>query len=189
MDEQQQLIAVRPPASSQSLTLRDANAWGSEDGIGHLDGSLYVLDRNGDQVWRYPASENGFDSEREGLLPTFDLENAVEMAAGDPLYLLFNDGSVVRFTGGVAQPFSQAGIDRPMSSPGSITPLPASNMVLVADRGNARIVVFSPDGSFKQQLVSPRFTDLRAIAVDEPAGLLYVLNGGALYRTPLPAPP
>ncbi len=189
MDDKRRLIGAAPPSPGQDVAVRDADVWGSEDGIGHLDGSLYVLDRNGDQVWRYPASQDGFGSEREGLLPTFDLDKVVEMAVGDPLYLLFGDGSIVRFAGGVAQPFSQAGIDRPMSSPGSIIPLPNLGMVLVADRGNSRIVVFSPDGAFKQQLVSPKFTDLRAIAVDEQAQLLYILNGSALYRTPLPALP
>jgi len=99
------------------------------------------------------------------------------------------EASGFRFADGVAQPFSQAGIDRPMSSPGSIVPLPSLGMVLVADRGNSRIVVFSPDGTFKQQLVSGSFTDLRAIAVDERAQLLYILVGGALYRTPLPPLP
>jgi hypothetical protein len=76
-----------------------------------------------------------------------------------------------------------------MSSPGSIVPLADQTMVLVADRGNARVVVFSPDGAFRQQLVSPTFTDLRAIAVDEQAQILYILNGSALYRTPLPPLP
>jgi hypothetical protein len=189
MDDQRRLIAVRPPNSSEELVVRDPDAWGSEDGIGYFDNALYVMDRGGDQVWRYQGTDTGFDSEREGQLPTFDLENAVEMAAADPLYLLFNDGSIVRFSGAVAQPFSQAGIDRPMSSPGSIVPLADQTMVLVADRGNARVVVFSPDGAFRQQLVSPTFTDLRAIAVDEQAQILYILNGSALYRTPLPPLP
>jgi hypothetical protein len=47
----------------------------------------------------------------------------------------------------------------------------------------------SSDGTFLQQLVSPTFTDLRAIAVDKVGGLLYVLVGGALYRTELPPAP
>lgn len=189
MDDNRRLIAVAPPQPGESLFVRDADAWNSADGIAFQDGNLYVLDRSGDQVWRYPPSQDGFDSEREGLLPTFDLNNVVEMASGDALYLLFSDGSIVRFADGVAQPFSQAGIDRPMSSPGSIVPLPGLGMVLVADRGNSRIVVFSPDGTFKQQLVSGSFNDLRAIAADEQAQLLYILVGGALYRTPLPPLP
>jgi hypothetical protein len=90
----------------------------------------------------------------------------------------------------VVQLLTPAGIDRALASPASLVPLPASDRLLVADRGNKRIVVFSPDGTFRQQLVSPTITaDLRAIAIDEPGGLLYILVGGALYRTQLPSPP
>ncbi len=189
LDDARRLIAVTPPSPALLLTVRDAVSWGSADGVAHLDGSLYALDRAGDQVWRYAPSESGFDSEREPLLSSVDLDPAVEMAVGDALYLVMSDSRILRVEGGAAQPLSQAGIDRPLASPASIVWLPASNRLLVADRGNSRIVVFSPDGTFRQQLVSPTFTDLRAIAVDETGGLLYILVGGALYRTPLPPPP
>jgi hypothetical protein len=147
-----------------------------------------VLDRAGDQIWRYAPSESGFDSEREPLLTGIDLDPVVEMAIGDALYLVMADNRVLRVDVGSAQPLSQAGIDRELASPASLVFLPASNRLLLADRGNARIVAFSPDGVFRQQWVSPTFTDLRAIAVDEPGGLVYILVGGALYRTPLPPP-
>lgn len=189
LDDARRLIAVQPPEAGQLLTVRDAGAWGSADGIAYTGSSLYVLDRAGDQVWRYPPSAGGFDSEREALLPSFDLEQVVEVAVADALYLLLGDNSIVRFENSVAQPFSQAGIDVPLSSPGSLVPLLNSGMVLAADRGNSRVVVFRPDGTFVQQLVSANFTDLRAIAVDEPNQLLYILVGGALFRTPLPPLP
>jgi hypothetical protein len=189
MDDARRLISIAPPEAGRLLTVRDADAWSSADGIAYDDGFLYVLDRAGDQVWRYAATEDGFDSEREAVLPTFDLDQVIEMAVGDAIYLLLGDGSIVRVQGGAVQPFSQAGIDRALSSPASLVPLPSLDMVLVADRGNSRIVVFSPDGTFRQQLVSPSFTDLRAIAADEANQLLYILVGGALYRTPLPPLP
>ena len=47
--------------------------------------------------------------------------------------------------------------------------LPGSNRIVVADTGNKRIVVASSDGRFIRQIVSPTFTDLRAVAVDEGA--------------------
>jgi uncharacterized protein YjiK len=98
------------------------------------------------------------------------------------------DNTILRVDVGSAEALPVAGIDRPLVQPGALTFLPASDRLLVADRSNARIVALSPQGVFLQQWVSPTFTDLRAIAVDEPGGLVYILNGAALYRTPLPAP-
>ena len=189
MDASRRLIAVVPTEAGRLLPVRDADAWGSADGIDYRDGSLYVLDRAGDQVWLYLPSDSGFDSERVTLLDAFDLDQVVELAVGDVLYLVMADDTIVRFPGSVARPFTQAGIDLFLSSPASLVAVPAAGMLLVADRGNARIAVFSPDGTFLQQLVSPSFTDLRALAVDEPNGLLYILSGGRLYRTPLPPLP
>lgn len=189
MDASRRLIAVVPTEAGRLLTVRDAAAWASADGIDYRDGSLYVLDRAGDQVWLYLPSDSGFDSERVTLLDAFDLDQVVELAVGDVLYLVMADDTIVRFPGSVARPFTQAGIDLFLSSPASLVAVPTAGMLLVADRGNARIAVFSPDGTFLQQLVSPSFTDLRALAVDEPNGLLYILSGGRLYRTPLPPLP
>lgn len=189
MDASRRLIAVVPTEAGRLLTVRDAAAWGSADGIDYRGGSLYVLDRAGDQVWLYLASESGFDSERVTLLDAFDLDQVVELAVGDVLYLVMADDTIVRFPGSVARPFTQAGIDLFLSSPASLVAVPTAGMLLVADRGNARIAIFSPDGTFLQQLVSPSFTDLRALAIDEPNGLLYVLSGGRLYRTALPPLP
>ena len=64
--------------------------------------------------------------------------------------------------------------------------LPGSNRIVVADRGNKRIIVASADGTFLRQIVSPAFTDLRAVAVDEGNGQLYVLNGDTLLKAPFP---
>ena len=189
MDDARRLIAVRPPEPGQLQTVRDAAAWGSADGMAYAGGSLYILDRSGDQVWRYPPTESGFDSEREALLSNFDLEQASEVAVADALYLVVGETRIVRVAAGQLQEFTQAGIDRPLSAPGSLVPLPNSNRLLVADRGNNRIAVFALDGTFLQQWTSPTFADMRAIAVDEPNNLLYVLVGGALYRTALPAAP
>jgi hypothetical protein len=189
LDDARRLIAVRPPEPGRLLTVRDAASWGSADGIAYSAGSLYVLDRAGDQVWRYPPTESGFDSEREALLPAFDLEQAGEVAVADALYLVVGETDIVRVATGAVQPFTQAGIDLPLSAPGSLVPLPNSNRLLVADRGNNRIAVFSLDGTFIQQWTSATFADMRSIAVDEPNNLLYVLVGGALYRTTMPAAP
>jgi hypothetical protein len=192
MDDARRLIAVRPPEQGRLLTVRAAASWGSADGIAYAGGNLYVLDRAGDQVWRYPPAEDGFDSERAPLLPTFELEQASEITVADALYLIVGETDIVRVSENTVQPFTKAGIDRDLASPGSLVPLPASNRLLVADRGNSRISVFSLDGTFLQQWTSPTsptFSDLRAIAVDEPNNLLYMLVGGSLYRTTLPPAP
>ena len=190
LDDARRLISVAPGEEPRLRSVRGAQAWGSADGIAYANESLYVLDREGDQVWRYLPTETGFDSERQPLLTAVDLEHATDIAVDDALYLVMENGAIVSARFGVEEAFSQAGIDLPLNSPASPAPLPASDRLLVADRGNERIVVFSLTGDFLQQWVSATtFTDLRAIAADGDRRLLYILDGAALSQTQLLPPP
>jgi len=187
LDGERQLFAYQPAEGlGRPLSIRGAHEWGSADALAYAGGNLYVLDPEANQVWRYLPTEGGFDSERAGLLSGVDLEGAVGLAVSGDLFILMDDGRVRRLEDGRERPFPLAGIDLPLLSPASLVTLPASGRLMVADRGNKRLVSLSADGTFLRQMVSPRFTDLRALAVDEPATLLYVLVGDSLYRAALP---
>jgi hypothetical protein len=186
IDDNRQAFAYFPDRGALPLAVRGADAWGSLDAVAASGGNLYLLDREENQVWRYLPGEGGFDSERTALLDDANLENATEIAVGQDVYVLDSDLGIRRFVGKTETQFPLAGIDRPMISPGALSVLPGSNRLVVADRGNMRIIVASSDGSFLRQIVSPTFTDLRAVAVDEGTGTLYVLNGDTLLRGQFP---
>ena len=187
LDGERQLFAYQPAEGvGRPLSIRGAHEWGSVDALAYVGGNLYVLDLEANQVWRYLPTEGGFDSERSGLLSGVDLEGAVGLAVSGDLFILMEDGQVRRFEDGQERPFPLAGIDQALLSPASLVTLPTSGRLMVADRGNKRLVALSADGTFLRQMVSPQFTDLRALAADEPAALLYVLVGDSLYRAALP---
>jgi hypothetical protein len=103
------------------------------------------------------------------------------------VYVLDSEKGIRRFTGKTETTFPLGGIDRPLLTPASLSVLPGSNRIVVADRGNKRIVVTAADGTFLRQIVSPAtFTDLRAAMVDEGTSTLYVLNGDSLLKAPFP---
>ncbi|HXK34071.1 MAG TPA: hypothetical protein VNM91_08685, partial [Dehalococcoidia bacterium] len=186
IDDQRNAFAYFPGRGSLPLVVRDVQGLGSVSSITSSAGNLYVLDVEGDQVWRYLPGQGGFDSERTALLDGADLADATEIAVGQDVYVLDQAAGVRRFVGKAEAPFPLAGIDRPLLSPVSISVLPGSNRIVVADRGNKRIVVATADGVFLRQIVSPQFTDLRAVSVDEGNGLMYVLNGDTLLRGTFP---
>jgi DNA-binding beta-propeller fold protein YncE len=112
--------------------------------------------------------------------------NATELAVAQDVYLLDTNAGVRRFVLRSEADFPLSGIDTPLMSPASISVLPGSNRVVIADTGNKRVVVASPDGRFLRQIVSPEFTDLRAVAVDEGTGAMYILNGDTVLRSTFP---
>ena len=186
VDDKRQAFAYFPDRGTLPLTVRGADGIGSFDAITTSGGNLYVLDLKQNQVWRYLPGQGGFDSERTALLDQADLKDATELAVGQDIFVLDAKKGIRRFVGKTEDAFPIAGIDTPLVSPASISVLPGSNRIVVADRVNKRIIVASPSGAFLRQLVSPAFTDLRSVSVDEGKGVLYVLNGDTLLRAAFP---
>ena len=185
LDSERNLFSFHPTKGTGLVSLRGADGWKSMDGLASYNGNLYVLDTQGGQVWRYLPTEGGFDSERTGLLSGADLAGAVGLSVGGDVYLLTDEGGIRRFSGGQEIAFEMEGIDQPIVSPASPV-LVEAGALLVVDRGNKRVVAFSLSGRFQRQFVSGRFTDLQAVAVDEVAARLYLLDGDSLYDASLP---
>jgi hypothetical protein len=187
LDDQRHLFSLVPGGEAAPVVLRDGQEWGSLDGAAIFGGNLYILDVASNQVWRYPPTDSGFDSERSGLLGEVDLSGTATLAVDGDLYLLTDKGGIRRFAHGVEEPFALAGIDRGLVAPASLA-ADGQDGLLVVDRGNKRLVSLSADGEFQAQFVSRTFTDLRSATVDAEAGLLYVLVGNSLYATETPLP-
>jgi hypothetical protein len=185
LDSDRNLFSFHPTKGTGLVSLRGADGWKSMDGLASYNGNLYVLDTQGGQVWRYLPTEGGFDSERTGLLSGADLAGAVGLSVGGDIYLLMDEGGIRHFSGGQEIAFEMEGIDQPIVSPASPV-LVEAGALLVVDRGNKRVVAFSLSGRFQRQFVSGRFTDLQAVAVDEVAARLYLLDGDSLYDASLP---
>jgi hypothetical protein len=187
VDENRQAFSYTPGAEAAvPIVVRDAADLGSLDATAASGENLYVLDVAGTQVWRYLPGQSGFDSERIDLINAESLADATELAVAQDVYVLDRKLGIRRFEGRSEVPFPLAGIDRPLMEPAALSVLPGSNRLVVADRGNKRIVVASAEGAFLRQIVSPAFTDLRAVAVDEGAGTIYVLNGDTLLQAAFP---
>lgn len=174
------------PGFVQPLSLRRATTWASAVDMAAYEGNLYVLDAKANQVHRYLPAASGFDSEPASLLSSqTSISSAVAMSVQGDISILTDDGKVRRFRNGVDSTLALAGIDRPLSSPASILALPNSDELYIADGANKRVVVIDREGTFRRQLVSNSFTDLRSIAIDGQAGQLYVVSGDALLSAPL----
>lgn len=186
LDDQRQAFTHFPGQGTLPLVVRGTEGLGSLDSISTSAGNLYVLDRGQNQVWRYLPGQGGYDSERTALLDGADLTNATELAVAQEVYVLDAQAGVRRFVLKAEAPFTLAGIDTPLVAPASISVLPGSNRVVFADTGNKRIIVATSDGRFLRQIVSPSFTDLRAVTIDEGTGAMYILNGDTVLRATFP---
>ena len=174
LDEERSLFAVELGEEPVALRLRDADELGSVDALAVHAGSLYVLDAEGGEVWRYLPTGTGFDSERTALLGSASLDGASGLHVGGDLFVLGAE-SVHRFEGSREGVEQLQGIDRVLNAPVGLAA--DSDTIYIADRGGNRIVVGHPGGAFLRQYTHPDFTDLRGIALASDGEVLYVLTG------------
>lgn len=172
-------------------TLRDALAQ-SALAIGTYQGRLYVLDPVRNQIWRYQPEGDSYPYPPEQYFtsaPPKRLDDAVDMAIDGNVYVLYEDGTILRFLGGEVQPFDTQGVAGDLSAASRIAVDPSglSGHLYVADPEGERIVVLAPNGAFLAEYRMQVPLDLlSALAVDETAGRLYLVSGQRLYSALLP---
>ena len=174
LDEERSLFAVALGEEPVALRLRDADELASIDALAVHAGSLYVLDTEGGEVWRYLPTGSGFDSERSALLGTASLDGSSGLYVDGDILVLGAEG-VRRFEGSREGVEQLQGIDRVLNAPVGLAA--DADTIYIADRGGRRVVVGHPGGAFLRQYTNPAFTDLRGIALSSDGTLLYVLTG------------
>lgn len=165
---------------------------GASSAVDSFQGRLYILDTSAGQVWRYEPRGDTYPDQPDRYFvtsPPKPMGEALDVVIDGNVYLLYADGTILKFRQGENQPFETSG------APDGIGQAVAfavdrdsrSGTVYVADRANSRVIELKSDGTFHAQFHAAGVIDeLEALAVDETAGRLYVLSGGRLYTASLP---
>ncbi len=133
------------------------------------------------------------------------IETAVDMEIDGRVYLLMPNGTIHVFQ---AVPDGERGFEKSIVLKNITPPIQATARMVVTGDGEsgsfyildsnaARIIqIEKRTGRFIQQMMLPpdspiSFDDLTALAIDESQSrpVLYVVNGGIVYKAPLPEPP
>ncbi len=185
LDANRRLFALGPDGAWRGAPLPAAETWKSDTAIAANGAALYVLDAQGDQVWRYTGAPGIYDARPEPLLTKGALRDASAIGvAGSPV-ITSSSGKLLRIIDGREEELRPSGLDRPLLAPAAPQFNPADSLLYIADRGNGRIVLLDSGGVFQAQLVHRRLPTLRAMTLDEERGLLYAVSGQTLFSAPL----
>ena len=165
---------------------------GTPIGMASYGGRLYILDADANQLWRYEPRGDVYPEQPDRYFvtpPPKPLESALDVAIDGSIYILYRDGTILKFLGRELQPFDAGGL---FDSESQVATLAVdadsgSGAVYVADPGHGCVLALEPDGTLRARFcASEAFSAVEALAVDEAARQLFVISSGHLYAASLP---
>jgi len=177
------ILEVKTKTKRTNLVIEKDEEWGEISGLGAFGGNLYLVDKSG-IIWRYPVSEAGFGSKQKwfgsGVSP--DLSGTISMVIDGSIWLLRNDGQILKFTRGAPDAFSVSGLDKDLSSPQSFYNDDETSKIYVLDKGNARILVLGKTGEYQGQYLWPGIKEATDLVVNEAEKKILLLKEDKVYE-------
>lgn len=175
-------------------TVTDSDKWGDLRALDSFGGNIYLLDAKNNQIYRYTPNGKGYSTEGTPYFPQNTqpvLNKAIDMAIDGDVWVLNDNGTVLRFRAGVPIPFELSGLTTPLKKPVAIFTRPEVDAVYIADAGNQRIVEFDKNGAFVRQFKpsaekSDEFQNLQDFTVNETKRKLYLANPTSAYMVNVP---
>jgi len=142
--------------------------------------NLYLLD-NGGEIWKYPFLETEFSSKQRWLKEQTSLSSALSMAVDGSLWVLLNDGSILRFTQGDSNFFRITGLEKGFSNPSIIYTDFNSENLYILDKGNSRVVAIDKSGEYKAEYHWSEMSSVNDLLVLEEQGKIFLLVGSKIF--------
>ncbi|OGY45936.1 MAG: hypothetical protein A2731_04245 [Candidatus Buchananbacteria bacterium RIFCSPHIGHO2_01_FULL_39_8] len=146
---------------------------------------LYILDKNNNQIYRYSKVVGGYGNIQEWVNDnTIDLSNSVSLVVDGLVYVLKNNGEIIKLEQGKKTDFEITTVDPIIQSPTKIKTNTDSSYLYVLDPPSGRLIVLDKDGKLINQYTSKKFDDLKDFVVDEVEKKIYLLNGSSIFGIP-----
>ncbi|MBU4256814.1 hypothetical protein KKC04_00150 [Patescibacteria group bacterium] len=149
--------------------------------IDAYNGRLYLLDRQNSQIYRYNIAKNSLTGAQAWLNEKADFADAVNMAIDGSIYVLKNNGQLLKYLKGRGQEFKLGEVEPKLENPSKLIVSPELKYIYILESSNKRLVVFDKAGVFLTQYQSDQFNDLKDFAVDEINKKIYFLDKTSVY--------
>jgi hypothetical protein len=144
---------------------------------------LYVVDNAHNQILRHSKTQNGYDRGTPWLDAdnTTDLSDAVSLAIDGDVFVLKQNGAILKFVAGTQEPFDISGLDPSLTNPIALYTYNDIDSIYILEPTNKRIVVLNKQGTFRAQYTSDLWQSPTGMVVDEVKKTVYVLDSNKVY--------
>jgi len=147
-------------------------------------GNLYLLDKGENNIWKYPAIEEGFGAKRSwlgsGVEP--DLAEAIDMTIDGDIWILKETGEILKFSRGAPKTFGISGLEQEFHHPLAFYTDEDCKKIYVLDKGNERIVALHKSGEYDSQYIWEGIKDVDDIVVSEEEGKMFLLSEEKIFE-------
>lgn len=176
-----------------AYAIQDTDKWGELRAIDGFSGNIYLLDAANNQIYKYAATAAGYSPKAALYFPADAapvLSKAVDMTIDGDVWILNDNGTVLRFRAGKAIAFELEALPTPLKNAVAIYTRPETDSLYIADAGNQRILEFDKNGKFVRSFKpyaekGGLFRGLQDFTVNETKRKLYFLNTDAAYMANL----
>jgi hypothetical protein len=103
------------------------------------------------------------------------------MAIDGSVWVLFSDGTIVKYTRGEKDAFGVTGLDQEFEKPTKIFTSPEVDNLYILDQQKTRVVVMDKTGEYQAQYLWPGIAGVRDLTVSEELGKMFLLTGEKVF--------
>jgi hypothetical protein len=158
--------------------------WSGDALIYAFAGNLYVLDKVGNQIYRYAgATGNTFGSQQNWLSASTkaNFSEATSWGMNGAVYVLYPNSKILKYSLGSPQNFSISGVQPEIGSINALYADPDNQYVYLLDKAGKRVVVVDKNGVYKAQYINDQIAGATGLIVSEAQKKIILLTGDKLY--------
>lgn len=161
--------------------------WQGDALIRAFAGNIYVLDKNGNAIYRYAGSGNSFGDKQNWLAggTRVNFSDAKKWVIDGAVYVLFPNSKILKFSLGSPQNFTLTGAVPEIGKIDDIYADPDNKGVYLLDRAGKRVVVIDKSGKYTAQYIGNGISAATNIVVSESAKKIILLTGDKLFSIEL----
>lgn len=178
------VIAVAKDTKKEKTIIENDNDWSEVVGLGTFGSNIYVLDQAEGLLKFIPAGSDYTKSTYfKGKAP--NLTEAIGLAIDGSVYILFKDGTVAKYTKGVADTFDISGVDPKLTTPSHIATTTKATHVYIVDREKKRLLQLKKNGEHVASFNAEIFAHVQDIAIPDSEQQAYILSSKKVYEVRL----
>lgn len=180
-------LVVVNSQTGEAIDEQENKDWGEIKDLVGFSQNAYLLASQKGQIFKLGGTDKGLAEANNYLTAAkLDLVDTVSMAIDGSVWVLFNDGTVVKFTRGVKDPFAISGLTQDLNQPEKIYTDPELEALYILDRQNTRVVVVNKaTGEYQAQYIWPGIAGVKDLYASETEGKIFLLTGERIYEIEL----